>query len=138
MLARADPVPRILAYLAAHPDVTAALGGAGRVSSRNEPPYPHLRVTNSLIDPRTLRWLVSADVQLRVYGDLDGLPGMAELARICQVSLGVLGGLPQAPRAADEPVVSHALGVPGGGPMAEASGQPYYLATARVWAHPAA
>ncbi|GAA3471042.1 hypothetical protein [Nonomuraea roseola] len=43
-LSRADPVPAILAWLRAHPAVTAALGGPDRVGAYSEEPYPRLRV----------------------------------------------------------------------------------------------
>lgn len=41
----ASPLPKVLAWLRAHPTVTTHLGGVGHVGGRREAPWPHLQVT---------------------------------------------------------------------------------------------
>lgn len=137
-LARADPVPRLIAWLNNDADVTAALGGTGRVSAYNEPPYPHLRVveTPAGIDG-DLRWLIGPEVQIEAYGDLDGTPGKAALRRILYMALGSLVTVPDAVAPPEGPIITAVMSTRGGGWVPEPSGQPRYVATVRVWSHAA-
>lgn len=135
-LARCDPLPRVISWLSTHPDVTAALGGAGRVGMRNAPPYPMLRV----IDPpggdgRDLRWLIATSVQIEAFGDLAGAPGKAELRRILFVALGALKELPDQPTPAGGPVITEVSASGGAGWSPEPNGQPRYVASALIHSH---
>lgn len=134
-LAKADPIPRIVAWLNSHSAVTAALGGTGRVSAVNEPPYPRLRITDVGGDDRDLAWLVATDVQIDAYGDLDGSPGREELRRVLYVALGALMELPEQPVILTDVVVSRVQSLRAGGFVPEPSGQPRYLSVVRVMSH---
>lgn len=130
----ADPVPRVLAWLEEHPQMVAALGGAGRVGARNEPPYPRLRVLDVPGgDDRDLRWLSATQMQIEAWGDMDGSPGKAELRRILYLALGVLTELPEQD---GDPVITAVTSAQAGGWSPDPSGQPRYVAAVRVWAHP--
>ena len=135
-LARADPLPRVLSWLAAHPAVTAELGGAGRVGAVNEPPYPRLRLLDVAADDRGLRWLVAPEIQVEAYGDLDGSPGKAALRRILYVALGALQELPDQAPTPGGPTITGVVSSRGGGWVPEPSGQPSYVAAVRVYTHP--
>jgi hypothetical protein len=137
-LARADPLPRVIAWLDGHPAVVEALGGAGRVGAGNAPPYPRLRVTDPPGgDDRRLLWLISTLVQVEAYGDLDGTPGKAALRRILYVALGALAELPEQDTPAGGPVITDVRSSAAGGWSPLPSGQPRYIATVQVWTHPA-
>lgn len=136
LLPGADPLPRVLDWLRGHPQVTAALGGAGRVGLYNEPPYPRLRVT----DPpgaaaRPLRWLTATSLQLEAYGDLGGDPGKDALRACLWTALGALAELPDQPAGDGQPVIT-AVTLDGSGWVPEPTGQPRYLATVTVLTHP--
>lgn len=136
-LVYADPLPRIVAWLGAHPVVTAALGGAGRVGADNRPPYPRVRV----IDPpggddRGLRWHIARYVQVEVYGDLDGAPGKAALRDITYTVLGALAELPDQPVPPEGPVITSVESAQAAGWSPEPTGQPRYVAGVLVGAHP--
>lgn len=135
-LAAADALPRVVAWLSTHSEVTASLGGSGRVSAVNEPPYPRLRVLDTGGDDRGLRWLLAQDVQIEAYGDLDGMPGKSELRRILYVALGAVMELPDQPQTVGYPTVTSVRTVQAGGWVPEPSGQPRYLATVRLYVHP--
>lgn len=130
----ADPVAVVVAYLNGHPDAQAVLGGAGRVSSRNEPPYPHCKITDPPGDDRDLRWLTAPLVQLETHGDLDGTPGKAQLRRIHYTLLRVLRDLPDTPQTG--PVVTAVTYPTGGGWLPEPTSQPRYLSRVRLYLHP--
>jgi hypothetical protein len=134
-LAKADPIPRVVAWLNDHPAVTSALGGANRVSAVNEPPYPRLRISDVGGDDRDLTWLIATDVQIEAYGDLDGAPGREELRRILYVALGALVELPEQPVALTDVVVSRVQSLRAGGFIAEPTGQPRYLSVVRIMSH---
>jgi hypothetical protein len=137
-LARADPLPRVMAWLAEHAEVTAVLGGAGRVGARNEPPYPRLRILDTPGgDDRGLRWLIAPEIQVEAYGDLDGSPGKAALRQILYTALSALMELPDQPPVPGYPIVTQVASSRSGGWVPEPSGQPRYLAAVRVWSHPA-
>jgi hypothetical protein len=135
-LARADPLPRIIEWLNGHADVLAALGGAGRIGLANEPPYPRVRVfeTPAGSDGDLIR-LISPEVQIEVYGDLDGSPGKAELRRIMYIVLGALRELPDAEAPFGGPVVTAVRSSRPGGWIPEPTGQPRYVAGVRVYSH---
>ncbi len=136
-LVAADPLPRALAWLSAHPDLTAEIGASGRVGAYNEPPYPRLRILDTPGgDDRDLTWLIAVELQVEALGDLDGSPGKAQLRRILYTALGLLRELPgQAPEPGD-PVITHVGVSRSGGWVPEPSGQPRYLAAVRLWSHP--
>jgi hypothetical protein len=132
-LARADPMPRVLSWLSGHPVLADALGGTGRVGAFNEPPYPRLRITDPGGDDRDLRWLISTEVLIEAYGDLDGSPGKAALRRILYLALGALAELPEQP---GSPVITAVRSSRAGGWVPEPNGQPRYLGSVRVFSHP--
>lgn len=136
-LTAADPAAIGIAHLLADPAVTVALGGPGRVGSRNSPPFPRLRVLDVPGgDDRALRWLISAPLQVEAYGDQDGLPGKAALRRILYVALQSLERLPRVPVGPYDPVVTAVQSRGGGGWSPEPSGQPRYVATVLLTLHP--
>lgn len=136
-LADAHPLPRVLAWLSGHPAVTAALGGPGRVGRVNTPPYPRIRLTDTPGgSDRDVRWLIAPEIQVEVYGDLDGQPGNAALRRICYIALAAMRELPDQPTPPGGPVITYVTSSRAGGPVPEPSGQPRYVAACQVWAHP--
>lgn len=136
-IARADPMPRVIAWLNAHPAVTQALGGAGRVSARNAPPYPCLRVTDPPGgDDRDLLWLMSKLVQVEAYGDLDGSTGKATLHSALYTALGALMELPDQATPAGGPVITAVRSAAAGGWSPLPTGQPRYVASVQVFSHP--
>jgi hypothetical protein len=137
-LAAADGLAAARTWLLSHPDVTAALGGPGRVGSRNEPPYPRVILSDTPGgSDRGLRWLLAPEVTVAVIGDLDGSPGKAELRRILYVVLGALLELPDVPQdAPGVPVVTSVDSSAGGGWSPEPTGQPRYISAVRISIHP--
>jgi hypothetical protein len=132
-----DPIPRVVSWLTAHTEVTSALGGSGRVGALNAPPYPCIRVLDTAGgDDRDLRWLMAPEVQIEVYGDLDGSPGKEALRRILYTALGALTELPYQPYDPEYPVVTDVTVSRSGGWVPEPSGQPRYLAAVKIWLHP--
>jgi hypothetical protein len=136
-LADADPIPRIREWLGTHPAVVAVLGGGSeRIGIDNKPPYPCLRILEtSAGSDGDLRWLLSPELQIEAYGDLDGTPGKEALRRVLYVALGALMELPDAPAAPDGPVITAVTSTRAGGWLPEPSGQPRYVAAVRVFAH---
>lgn len=136
-LPRADPLPLVVAFLAGHPKVTAALGGPGRVGLYNQAPYPCLTVTDTVGGgDRDLRWLLAPELEFAAFGDLDGAPGKATLRRILYVALGAVTELPELEPAPGDPVITDVRSTRGGGYIPEPTGQPRYVAAVRVWTHP--
>lgn len=135
-LARADPLPRVLSWLSAHPAVTAVLGGVGRVGAFNEPPYPRIQLLDVGGDDRSLVWLIAPEIQVVAYGDLDGSPGKAALRQALYTTLGALAELPDQPTPDGQPTITAVASVRAGGWLPEASGQPRYVASVRVYTHP--
>lgn len=133
----ADPATIVITYLSAHAGLTTELGGEGRISSLNEPPYAHLQVLDTPGgSDRDLTWLVAPEVTLRAYGDFDGTPGKAKLRRVLYVALQALRDLPGIPAAAGKPVIT-AVRFPGtGGWTPEPNGQPCYSARPQLFLHP--
>jgi hypothetical protein len=135
-LARADPIPRVVSWLADHPALAAELGGAGRVGLFNRPPYPLIRVTDPPGgDDRDLLWLIAKNLQLEAYGDLSGAPGKAQLHRILYVALGALMELPDQVITTGGPVITAVRSTGAVAWSPEPSGQPRYVATVHVYAH---
>ena len=132
-----DPIPRVLSWLTAHTEVTSALGAAGRIGASNTPPYPCIRVLDTGGgDDRDLRWLMAPEVQIEVYGDLDGSPGKEALRRILYTALGALTELPYQPHDPAYPTITDVTVSRSGGWVPEPSGQPRYLAAVKIWLHP--
>lgn len=137
LVADADPVAVVLAWLAEHPKVTEALGGPGRVSGIAEAPWPHLRVTTGPGgDMRTLEWATEPEVTLEVYGDPGGWPGPAALRRIALIGALAAKELPDLPAKAGQAVVSSVRpsGVLIDSPLAD--GQPRHIFGLLVTVHP--
>lgn len=130
----ADPMPRVLSWLAGHEAMVAALGPGERVGPYNRPPYPRLRVLDTGGDDRALVWLSGTDVQIEAYGDLDGAPGKAELRRLLYLAFGVLMELPEQP--GGSPVISGVRSLRAGAWSPEPTGQPCYRGAVRVMSHP--
>lgn len=135
-LARADPLPRIISWLGAHTTLAAELGGLGRVSLYNEPPFPCIRIVDVPGgNDRQLTWLIYKAVQVEAYGDLSGAPGKAQLHRALYVALGALKQLPQEATPVGGPVITEVRSVAAGTWSPEPTGQPRYVATVNVWSH---
>ncbi|MEV8634272.1 hypothetical protein AB0395_21715 [Streptosporangium sp. NPDC051023] len=134
-LARTDPIPRVIAHLSSHPEVTAALGGPDRVGLDNVAPFPRLVITDPPGDDRNLIKLVISTVQIEAYGDLDGTIGKGALKALCYLALAALKELPELPTPPGGPVITEVLGGVGVGWSPEPSGQPRYVAQCRIWSH---
>lgn len=136
-LVDADPVAVVIAYLNSHTAVLAALGGTGRISARNQPPYPHLGVTDTPGgSDLTMRWLIAPEITLKLWGDMDGSPGKAELRRIFYTILTALRDLPDQPTAPGQPVVTDVRSTGAGGWSPEPTGQPQYIGRQQIFMHP--
>ena len=142
-LADTDVLALARRFLVAHTGVTEALGGEGRVASLNEPPYPRIRLSDPPGLDRNLKHLIAPILQIEVLGD-PGLTGQKPaLRRILYKALQALEGLPEAQatgqweRIAGEPVCTFVESTGGGGYVPEPTGQPRYLATVRLYVHPA-
>lgn len=136
-IVRADPLPRVIAWLGSHPAVTDVLGGAGRVSARNEPPFPRLRITDPPGgDDRGMLWLMAKAVQIEALGDLDGTPSKAVLNRALYTALGALVELPDQPTPPEGPVITAVRSSVAGGWSPLPTGQGRYVATVQVYSHP--
>ncbi|GIH95438.1 hypothetical protein ACFFMN_23010 [Planobispora siamensis] len=134
-LARADPIPRVITHLSEHPEVTAALGGPGRVGLDNVPPYPRLRITDPPGDDRDLIKLVIATVQVEAYGDLDGTIGKGALKDLCYIAIAAIKELPLLPVPPGQAVITEVLGGVGVGWAPEPTGQGRYVGSCRVYCH---
>jgi hypothetical protein len=136
-LVDADPAAAVIAYLNGHTAVEGALGGAGRISARNEPPYPHLGVTDTPGGTdRDMRWLTGPEITLTLWGDLDGTPGKAALRRIFYTIVQALRDFPDQPTEPGQPVVTEVRSTGAGGWSPEPTGQPRYLGRVQVFMHP--
>lgn len=141
-LAACDLEAVAIAWLAGHADVTAALGGQGRVGSTNEPPYPRLNVYQGPSGVEgTMRRVLSPTLTIEALGDPNGVPGKAALRRLLYTALGAMVELPDAPVTDPTlPVITHIESSAGGGwapmPVGVGTAQGRYLASVRVWGHP--
>lgn len=132
-----DVLAEAIAHLGAHPALTAALGGPGRVGGENVPPYPRLILSDPPGgDDRGWTWLIARNVLLEAVGDLDGRPGKAALARIMRIATAALHELPTRPAVPGKAVVTAVTASGGAGYSPYPTGQPRYLVTHQVWAHP--
>jgi hypothetical protein len=132
----ADALAVVLAALNAHPGLLEAFGHGGPfASARNEPPYPHVRLTDTPGGAeRTLDWLTAQELTVETHGDLDGSPGKARLRELHVRVLQVIRDLPKQPQ--DHPVVT-GVSFPGArGYVPEPTGQPRYLSRVQVAIHP--
>lgn len=136
-LADCDPLAVILTALNTHATPVALLGGEGRASGYNRPPYPCVRVLDGPGgSDRTMNWLIAPAYDLAVFGDLDGLPGKPELRRITYGLLEFLATMPEVAAGINDPVITQVLSLSGGGWLPEPNGQPKYVSTIQVFAHP--
>ena len=142
-LAATDPIPLITWWLGRHPAMIAALEPAGHVGMMNTAPWPCLKLTDTTAgSDGDLLWLISPEIQIEAYGDLDGTPGKAALRQLAYTALGALMELAQASWPYDGapdgvPVVTWVQSSRAGGWLPLPSGQPRYIAAARVFCHPA-
>jgi hypothetical protein len=143
-LSDVNPVAIASTWLEADPLLLAAFADAGAdpllgvpLLGVVRPPYPMLRVVKTpggnLGD---LRWRTEPELQVEVWGDLDGTPGPAALERILLVALERLKALELYDYQPWEPVVTH---VRAGDPFAldDPSGQPRWLSSVGLTVHPA-
>lgn len=139
-LADVDPVGIARPWLLAQDDVTTELGGPDRVGPYNEPPYPRVVLTDPPGDDRDLTHLIGPLLQVEVYGDPDGTPGKPVLRRCMYTVLQALARIPEQQTEPGEPVITAVRSTGGGGwsPIRVAGGdQPRYIATVRLFGHPA-
>lgn len=136
-LVDADPVKAARTYLLGRPAVAEALGGLDRIGLVNKPPYPRLGIEDtpggSDLD---LNWLIAPELTLKLWGDLDGAPGKAELRRIFYVVLQELADMPNHPTVPGQPVVTRVLSTGAGGWSPEPTGQPRYTSRVQLFMHP--
>jgi hypothetical protein len=133
----ADPATVVIAYLNAHAGLTEALGGEGRISALNEPPYPHLQVLDTPGgSDRDLTWLIAPEITLKAFGDFDGTPGKTKLRRVLYTALQALRDLPSIPTPPGQPVVTGVRFNGTGGWVPEPNGQPCYNARPQLFMHP--
>lgn len=134
VLAKADPIARIVSFLSDAEGLTAL--GVGGVGADNEPPYPAIVVS----DPpggsagRGIH-LVSTAVQFEVLGSPDHTIGRQQIKTIAYTVIDVLRTLPEQPYDAQWPVITDlTFSTPGWSPLP--TGQPRYLFRATVHSHP--
>lgn len=144
-----DAVPLVRWWLARHPAVIAALanpvtGLAGTVSMLDQPPWPDLVISDTTAgSDGDLRRLMSPEIQLEAYGDLDGSPGKAALRNLLYTAIGAMRELGDAPypygsgMPAGAPVVTEVESSRAGGYVPLATGQPRYVGAVRLYVHPA-
>lgn len=133
----ADALAVVLAALNAHQGLRDAFGHgeAPFASSRNEPPYPHVKITDTPGGTdRTLHWLTSQELTVETHGDLDGTPGKAALRRLHVLVLQTIRDLPTAEQ--DHPVVTGVTFPGARGYVPEPTGQPRYLSRVQIQIHP--
>lgn len=132
-----DPAAVAIAYLLGRSRLVEAFGDGGWLTSRNEPPYPHVKITDTPGGAdRALRWLIAPELTIETHGDVDGSPGKAALRRLHLLVLQELRDLPDQPAQPGQPVVT-AVGFPGAhGWVPEPTGQPRYLSRVHLAMHP--
>lgn len=138
-LAVADPVPVVRGWLATHPLVLEALGvtdAAPHITDTNEPPYPHIRLTDPPGVDGALRHLLAPRLSIEVHGDLDGTHPKSMLRAVLYAVLEALTELPDRTFGPGEPVVTAVTSSGGGGWVPEPNRQPRYIATVTVHIHP--
>lgn len=136
-LVDADPAGFLIAYLANNSVVTEALGGPGRVGLKNKPPYPRLGIADtpggSDLD---FRWLSAPELTLKLWGDLDGSPGKAQLRRILFTIVQVIRDIPDQPSVPGQPVITAVRSNGAFGWLPEPTGQPKYEGRIQLFMHP--
>lgn len=133
----ADALAVVLAYLNAHTGLKDAFGHGDEpfASSRNEPPYPHVKITDTPGgSERALDWLTVPELTIETHADPDGTPGKAALWRLHVLVLQALRDLPKT--AQSGPVVTGMLFTGARGYVPEPTGQPRYLSRVEVPIHP--
>lgn len=143
-LAGVHPVALARTWLLGDPAVASVLVALGadadhieeHITDRNEPPYPHVRLTDPPGDDRFGEHLIAPLVQVEVHGDLAGNQSRGVLREVLYVVLESLHRMPSAEVPAGQPVVTAVQVAGGGGWVPEPNGQPRYLATRRLFVHP--
>lgn len=138
-LADADPLALLVPAVSADQRVADVLGVPldrlpDHVSDRNEPPYPHIKMTDPPGSDLGLRNLMAPLIQVEVHGDMDGSHGKPLLRNVLYTVLEVLAEYPDRPQA--RPVITAVTSSGGGGWAPEPTDQPRYLATVTVYIHP--
>lgn len=141
-----DPVPLAGWWLSNHQAVTAAFtdcGSTPHVGMWNEPPWPAIVVSETGAgSDGALLWQSAPELQLEVFGDLDGKPGKAALRHLLYTTLGALTELAAAQWPygdgcpAGAPVVSWVASSRAGGYVPLATGQPRFVAAVRLYVRP--
>lgn len=131
-----DPIGLARPWLLQREAVTFALGGPDRVLPKNEPPYPCVVLTDPPGNDRDLTHLLAPLLQIEVLGDLDGTPGKPALRRILYIVLSELKLMAEQDFAPWDTVVTNVGSTGGGGWSPLPNGQPRYLATVQIHAHP--
>ncbi|TMR22082.1 hypothetical protein ETD86_13010 [Nonomuraea turkmeniaca] len=135
-IADADPIPAAIAHLSADPELTAKLGGPGRVGAAHRPPYPRLRVRPAVGGTEDLRThRVGVPLRLEALDSLERPVGEERLKRIIHLALAVLAALPEIPLEPGEPIITEVTSS-GGGPVPEADGRLRWIGNALIAAHP--
>jgi hypothetical protein len=127
-----DPVRIVLARLQTNTELLAAMGGVdpARVSGLNEPPYPHLRVAPSAGgDDGVLDTRLIGEVNIEMWGDLDGSPGSEQLRRLLYQAVEHVLRMAREIEEPGQPVVIHAHTV------GTARWQPDQATKQPCWAH---
>ncbi|MCC9309143.1 hypothetical protein LN042_18990 [Kitasatospora sp. RB6PN24] len=125
-------------WLSAHEELTAVLGGQGRVGARNTPPYPRIRLAQ--IPGGSVpgwRWLGTFHLQVEALGELDRTTPRPLLHTAFSTAVKALHQLPCRPPAAGQPVVTAVQALSAGGWLPEPTGQGRYLGLVALTAHPA-
>lgn len=137
-LTEADALAVAFARLNSSEAVTSELGGEGRITDSNTPPYPCVRLIDPPGNDRFAQHLIAPIVQVEVLGDLDGTPGKHVLRRILYTVIDELVDIPNQPVGPGQPVVTSVTPSGGGGWSPEPNGQPRYIATLVMHVHPGA
>lgn len=106
--ADADPVAVVLAWLLAHPEIPALLGGPAHISGVAEAPWPHLVVDDGQGgDLRDFWWDAELEVSLQLLGHPNGAPGKGAMRSLMLRVLAAVAQLPDTQTVtAGVPVVS--------------------------------
>lgn len=139
-LAAADPLPVALRHLREDVALLALLSDdedPTRVGPTNAAPYPRIRIryTPGGSD-RDARWLLAPEVQVEVFGDLDGSTDTPAMRQIMYRAIGRLMTLPERDPDPAEAVITSVESSGTAGPVPEPSGQPRWAATFLLYNHP--
>ncbi|MGW4891060.1 hypothetical protein ACWEQL_02155 [Kitasatospora sp. NPDC004240] len=126
-------------WLSNHHELTAVLGGAGRVGARNAPPYPRIRITQIPGGSAPgWRWLGTFNLQVEALGDLDRTTARPDLRLAFTTAVKALHQLTARPPLPGQPVVTFVQALSTGGWLPEPTGQGRYVGVVALTAHPAA